>query len=152
MRSDWRPIPAGVWPEGLILYDGVCVLCSRWVRKVIARDPARRFRFVSVQSPYGRAMARSLGIDPEAPETNAVVSGGLAHFKSDAVLAVLSGLEGVSAAKAFAVLPKPLRDRLYDRLASNRYRLFGQSDVCIPPPPAERGRFLDDAAPPAEAG
>ena len=73
----------------MILYDGVCVFCSRWVRFVATRDVARRFRFTAIQSAYGTRLAQAFGIDPDDPDTNAVVHGGVAYFKSDAALTVL---------------------------------------------------------------
>ena len=79
------------WPDDdVIFYHGVCVFCSRWIRFVAARDAMRRFRFTAIQSDYGRRLAQAFGIDPEAPDTNAVVHGGVAYFKSDAGLTVLS--------------------------------------------------------------
>ena len=62
--------------QGLVLYDGVCVLCSGWFRFVARRDIARRFRFTAIQSDYGRALALKLGIDPDDPLTNAVLLDG----------------------------------------------------------------------------
>ena len=63
------------WPDDdVILYDGVCIFCSRWVRFVATRDIARRFRFTAIQSPYGTRLAQALGIDPDDPDTNAVVA------------------------------------------------------------------------------
>jgi predicted DCC family thiol-disulfide oxidoreductase YuxK len=65
------------WPDDdVILYDGVCVFCSRWVRFVAARDVKRRFRFTAIQSPYGTRLAQAFGIDPGDPDTNAVIRGG----------------------------------------------------------------------------
>ena len=61
------------WPDDdVILYDGVCIFCSRWVRFVIARDAQRRFRFTPIQSGYGTRLARAFGFDPADPDTNAV--------------------------------------------------------------------------------
>jgi predicted DCC family thiol-disulfide oxidoreductase YuxK len=83
------------WPDdGVILFDGVCVLCSGWVRFVAQRDVARRFRFTPIESPYGRSLAETLGIDPADPDTNAVILEGRALRRSDAALAVLSALPG----------------------------------------------------------
>lgn len=63
------------WPDDdVILFDGVCIFCSRWVRFVAKRDPAKRFRFTPIQSDYGARLARTFGIDPADPDTNAVVS------------------------------------------------------------------------------
>lgn len=146
--SRWTPVPAPALPEGLILFDGVCLFCSRWVRFVLARDEGQRFSFATMQSSYGRAVATRIGIDADDPETNVVVLGGRALFKSDAAIAVLSALPGHGWARALRLAPKPLRDFAYDRIASNRYRLFGKSDACFMPPAADRARFLDDAPPP----
>lgn len=56
------------WPDDdVILYDGVCVFCSRWVRFVAARDVAQRFRFTAIQSGYGTRLAQAFGIDPGTP-------------------------------------------------------------------------------------
>ena len=142
-RTSYRSIPAGDLPEGLVPFDGVCVLCSGWVKFTIPRDEARRFRFAAIQGGYGRSIAERLGIDPDEPGTNAVVSNGYVHFKSDSALAVLGGLPGWRWTRIFKAVPKPLRDWLYDRVARNRYALFGRHDSCLMPTPEMRGRFVD---------
>ena len=79
------------WPDDdVILFDGVCVFCSRWIRFVAVRDIDRRFRFTPIQSAYGTRLARAFGIDPDDPDTNAVIHGGRVHLQSDAALTVLS--------------------------------------------------------------
>src|SRR4051794_21658862 len=106
------------WPDDdVILYDGVCVFCSRWIRFVATRDVARRFRFTAIQSPYGTRLAEAFGIDPHDPDTNAVVHRGVAYFKFDAALTVLSALPGWGWARALFLLPKPLRDGVYRLVA-----------------------------------
>ena len=94
------------WPDDdVILYDGVCIFCSRWVRFVIARDAERRFRFTPIQSDYGTRLAQAFGIDPADPDTNAVIHGGVAYFKSDAALTVLSSLPGWGWVRALFWVP-----------------------------------------------
>ena len=115
----------------MILYDGVCIFCSRWVRFVATRDIARRFRFTAIQSPYGTRLAQAFGIDPDDPDTNAVVHGGVAHFKSDAALTVLSQLPRWRWTRALFLVPKPLRDAIYNLVARNRYQIFGKFDVVL---------------------
>jgi predicted DCC family thiol-disulfide oxidoreductase YuxK len=106
------------WPDDdVILYDGVCVFCSRWVRFVAARDVERRFRFTAIQSPYGTRLALAFGIDPNDPDTNALVHGWVAHFKSDAALTVLGALPGWGWVRVLRAAPKPLRDALYNLVA-----------------------------------
>lgn len=138
----WSPQPAPDEADGLILFDGVCVFCSRWVRFVIAHDPERRFRFVAIQSDAGRAMAERYGIEPEAPQTNAVVWGGRIFFKSDAALTVLGQLSGMRALAGLKAAPRFVRDPAYDLIARNRYAIFGRTETCMVPSPGDRTRFI----------
>jgi predicted DCC family thiol-disulfide oxidoreductase YuxK len=133
------------WPDDdVILYDGVCVFCSRWIRFVAARDVERRFRFTAIQSGYGTRLAQSFGIDPDDPDTNAVIHGGEALFKSDAALTVLGALPGWRWTRMLLrALPKPLRDAVYDLIARNRYRIFGKYEECFVPDAELRERVIE---------
>ena len=131
------------WPDDdVILYDGVCVFCSRWIRFIAARDKARRFRFTAIQSGYGTRLAQAFGIDPDDPDTNAVIHGGIAYMKSDGALTVLSCLPGWSWTRVLFAVPKFIRDGVYNLIAKNRYRIFGKYDACIVPDAALRKRIL----------
>jgi predicted DCC family thiol-disulfide oxidoreductase YuxK len=143
-RFPWAPRLAPGWPDNVILYDGVCVLCSSWVRFIIARDEACRFRFIELQRPQGRALAEALGIDPDDPETNAVILDGTAYYKSDAALVAARHLRGMKWVVILKLIPRRLRNWLYDRIARNRYTLFGRFDRCLRPTPDLAARFLDD--------
>jgi predicted DCC family thiol-disulfide oxidoreductase YuxK len=116
--------------RGLILYDGVCVLCSGWVRFVASRDGERLFLFTPIQSDYGRALALKHGIDPDNPQSNAVLVDGTVNLRSDSAIAALSRLPRYDWVRAFRIVPKPLRDWAYGMIARNRYRWFGRHDVC----------------------
>jgi predicted DCC family thiol-disulfide oxidoreductase YuxK len=132
------------WPDDdVILYDGVCVFCSRWVRFVAVRDVERRFRFTAIQSGYGTRLARAFGIDPDDPDTNAVVHGGKVFFKSDAALTVLSHLPGWRWVRVLRLVPKPFRDALYNLVARNRYRIFGKYETCFVPDAELRARVME---------
>lgn len=122
----------GRWPDdNIILYDGICVFCSRWIRFVAKRDASRIFRFTAIQSDYGTRLARAFNIDPGNPDTNAVIHGGVAYFKSDAALMVLAALPGWGWVRLLRGVPKPLRDAVYTLVASNRYRIFGKYEACF---------------------
>ena len=132
------------WPDDdVILYDGVCVFCSRWIRFVAARDVERRFRFTAIQSGYGTRLAQAFGINPDDPDTNAVVQGGVAYFKSDGALTVLSNLPGWGWARVLLSVPKPLRDTVYNLVARNRYRIFGKYEECFIPDASLRARVIE---------
>ena len=143
-RRHWHAVPADDLPDRLILFDGVCVLCSRWVAFVIRRDPAARYRFVAIQTPLGRRLAARFGIDPGEPETNVVIVDGRAWFKLESALMVVRDFPGWRWTRAAYLLPKGLRDFLYDRIARNRYRLFGRTDTCLVLAPDVVRRFLSD--------
>jgi predicted DCC family thiol-disulfide oxidoreductase YuxK len=134
-------------PTTIILFDGVCNLCSGVVRFVIARDPHAHFRFAALQSDAARRACAEVGATPPAavdPDTIIVIADGRALERSDAALAIASRLPfpwpmfGV-----FRILPRALRDWLYRFVAKNRYRWFGKSDTCMMPTPELRARFLE---------
>jgi predicted DCC family thiol-disulfide oxidoreductase YuxK len=129
-------------PDGLILFDGVCVFCSSWIRFVLRHDRDGRFVFLPIQSERGRALARRLGIDPDRPRTNAVLLDGQAWVRSDAALRVLAALPATRFLGGLRRVPRVLRDPVYDLIARNRYRLFGRTDACMVPSPEDRARFL----------
>jgi predicted DCC family thiol-disulfide oxidoreductase YuxK len=132
------------WPDDdVILYDGVCIFCSRWVRFVATRDVAHRFRFTAIQSDYGTRLAQAFGINPGDPDTNAVIHGGVAYLKSDAALTVLGLLPGWSWTRVLFGMPKPLRDAVYNLVARNRYRIFGKYDECFVPDADVRSRVME---------
>ena len=132
------------WPDdNVILYDGVCVFCSRWIRFVATRDTQRKFRFTAIQSPYGTRLAQAFGIDPADPDTNAVIHGGVAYFKSDAALTVLSALPGWGWTRTLFRAPKPVRNTVYSLVARNRYRIFGKYDRCFVPDAEMRTRVME---------
>jgi predicted DCC family thiol-disulfide oxidoreductase YuxK len=133
-----------VWPDdNVILYDGVCVFCSRWIRFIATHDTAKRFRFTAIQSDYGTRLARAFGIDPNDPDTNAVIHGGVAYFKSDAALTVLSNLPGWRWTRLLFAVPKPFRNAVYNLVAKNRYRIFGKYDACFVPDADMRERVME---------
>jgi len=135
---------SGIWPDDdVILFDGVCIFCSRWVHFVLARDKAARFRFTPIQSPYGARLAQALGIDADDPDSNAVIHGGVAYFKSDGALTVLSQLPGWSWVRLLFAVPRPLRNGVYNLVARNRYRIFGKYDACIVPDAPLRARVIE---------
>ena len=129
----------------LMLFDGVCNLCTGSVRFVIARDPAARIRFASMQSPAGQAILRDLGLPTDRFESFLFIDGGTVHDKSCAALRVARYLP--QPWKALAVLarvvPRPLADLAYRLVARNRYRLFGRRDTCMLPEPDVKARFLE---------
>lgn len=127
----------------VIVFDGHCVLCCGWAAFVLRHDRLGKFRFVTAQSELGQALYRHWGLDPDDYETNILVESGLPWFRSTGSLRMLAGLGWPwRAAGILMIVPRPVRDWFYDRLARNRLRWFGRRQNCYVPTAAERDRFL----------
>jgi predicted DCC family thiol-disulfide oxidoreductase YuxK len=132
-----------------ILFDGVCNLCERSVLFVIERDRAAYFRLASLQSEAGERIAQQHGIDAAALESIVLIEDGRVWRQSDAALRIARKLDGAWPLLALLqVVPRFIRDRVYARVAANRYRWFGRKDSCMVPTPELRARFLDANEPP----
>ncbi|MDC8015808.1 thiol-disulfide oxidoreductase DCC family protein [Tahibacter soli] len=128
----------------VIVFDGVCLLCSRWVGFVLRHDRTARIRFAAMQSASGRALLARHGLDADDPLSFLYVADGRSWQDSDAILRVLTGFGGAwRLAGAARVIPRALRDAGYRLIARNRYRWFGRRDVCLVPDAAVAARFLD---------
>jgi predicted DCC family thiol-disulfide oxidoreductase YuxK len=137
-------VPAFPDDKVLVVFDGVCVLCSGFAKFILKRDRASAFRMTTAQSPIGQALYRHYGLDTEEFETNLVIADGRAYAKLDSVAVAGARLGGPWRALApLCLLPRPLADWLYDRVAQNRYALFGRTDSCMIPPPEWCERFLE---------
>ena len=128
----------------LIVFDGVCVFCSGFAKFVLRHDRHNRLNLCTAQSKIGHALYVHYGLDPENYETNIVLRDGRAHFKSDAFFEVMKLLgAGWSLLAVLQVFPRGLRNWLYDRIARNRYKLFGKAESCILLPAEQRAKVLD---------
>lgn len=128
----------------VLLFDGVCNLCSGFVQFVIKIDPKGKFRFASLQSDLGQRVLKAAGLSTDALGTVVLVRRGQVFTHSDVALEsarILGG--GWSLFYVFKILPRFIRDGLYNWVARNRYRWFGQKESCWLPTPDLRRRFLE---------
>ena len=129
--------------QPIIVFDGVCNLCSGSVQFVIRHDHAGVFKFAPVQSVAGRELLQRHGIDPDAVNTFLLVENDEASVRSDAALRIAMRFAWPwRALTVFRVIPRPLRDACYDFIARHRYQWFGKREACMVPTPALRERFL----------
>ena len=127
----------------IIVFDGVCLLCSGWVRFLLRFDRRRRYRFAAMQSESGRDLLMRNGLDPDDPVSFLLVTPTDTLTDSDAILRVLTGLGGAwRVMHVLRLIPAALRDPLYRVIARNRYRWFGRREACLVPDAAARDRFL----------
>lgn len=129
--------------DRVVLFDGVCKLCNGWVRFLIRHDRQQLFQLASVQSAEGQAILRWFGLPTENFETMAYVEGRQLFIRSEAILQVLGQLPWPWCGwRVLRLFPAPWRNWLYDRIALNRYRLFGKYDACLLPSADHARRFL----------
>lgn len=127
-----------------VLFDGVCNLCNGTVQFVIKRDRAGIFRFASLQSDYAQTLLRQANLPTDQLYSVIVIEDGIAYQKSDAALRIARHLSGIWRwLYILRVVPKFIRDGLYNFIATNRYRFFGKQDHCMIPTPELKARFVD---------
>ena len=129
--------------DKVVLFDGECVLCSSSAQLLMRLDKKRIFKLGTVQSDAGRSIMEWYGLSADNPSTFILAEGANLYVRSDAYVRVVSrlGLPWKMAA-ALWVIPRPIRDRIYDWVARNRFRFFERRDTCMIPAPEQRSRFL----------
>ncbi|NNE30473.1 MAG: thiol-disulfide oxidoreductase DCC family protein [Saprospiraceae bacterium] len=128
----------------VLLFDGVCNLCNGFVQFVIERDPKAKFHFAALQSDPGKKLLSEQDQELGGLDTVILVQKGKVYTKSDVALRVSQGLSGLwPLLQIFFIVPKFIRDPLYDWVAKNRYRWFGKMEQCMIPTPELSSRFLD---------
>ena len=131
--------------DRVILFDGVCRLCGAWIRFLIRFDRERRFKLATVQSEEGKAILAWYGLPTNSFATMLLVEGPYLYTKSAAFIRAMARLPWPwKAASVVWVIPQFLRDWLYDRIALNRYALFGRFESCSLPSADHKARFLNE--------
>jgi predicted DCC family thiol-disulfide oxidoreductase YuxK len=145
-ENDQQAAPVG---RTILLYDGVCGLCNRFVRFVLRRDRMAAFYFAPLQGKFSQAILGRATVDLSSLDTvvlvrNADTPAESLLFRSDAAIEVFILLGGGWAfwARWLRRLPRGIRDAGYRLVARTRYRIFGKYDACPLPAPEDRARFL----------
>jgi predicted DCC family thiol-disulfide oxidoreductase YuxK len=129
--------------HAIVLFDGVCHLCTSTVQFIIKRDPHGAFMFASLQSEVGSKLLEEHGLSPEALDTFVLIEGARCFTRSDAALRVAQHLSGGwSLCRVLSLIPRPVRDWSYTVIARNRYRWFGRRETCMIPSRDLLDRFL----------
>jgi predicted DCC family thiol-disulfide oxidoreductase YuxK len=129
--------------ERVIVFDGVCHWCNWWVNFTIDHDPHETLKFGMLQSEQGQRLLQELHLPPDNFTTFLLVERTRVFTKSTAALRIARRLSGFwPCCYLFIVIPRPLRDALYDFVARRRYKWMGKSDTCRVPSPGEQARFV----------
>jgi predicted DCC family thiol-disulfide oxidoreductase YuxK len=127
----------------IILFDGICAMCSAWAAFVLRHDKRARYRLLRAQSQLGQELYVHYGLDPNDYETNILIEDGVAWFRSEGSIRMGQGL-GLpwSLVRVLRLLPLRVRDAVYNWVAKRRLSLFGQLDQCYVPPPDYKDRLI----------
>lgn len=129
--------------DRVILFDGVCNLCNSAVQFVIKHDTEGKFKFAALQSDYAKEALKNNPLDLASLSSIVLIDEGEVYTKSTAALRIAKYLnKGLPLLHHFIILPEFIRDGVYDMIAKNRYKWFGQQDSCMIPTPDLKSRFL----------
>jgi predicted DCC family thiol-disulfide oxidoreductase YuxK len=148
MTGSPAQVPSAAEGVHLVLYDGVCGLCSRLLQFLLQHDGRGVFAFASLQGEIGRTTVARFGGNPDELDsfyvlTNYRTNNPRMFSRSCAALFVAGELGWPwKMATVFRILPTSILDRVYNVVARNRYRVFGRSEQCLIPRPEFRGRFI----------
>jgi len=127
----------------IILFDGVCNLCNGSVVFIIKRDKKDVFRFAAIQSDEGQELIQKYNIDTSKVDSILLLDGETYYAKSTAALKIARHLKGgYPLLYGFMILPRFLRNWVYDIIARNRYKWFGKKESCMIPTPELKAKFL----------
>lgn len=132
----------------VVLFDGVCNLCSSTIQFIIKHDPKRQFRFASLQSEFGQKVLAQFGLPADELNSFILLEEGKIYTKSTGALRVTKKLNGLwPMLYGFIIVPPLVRNAVYSWIAHNRYKWFGKKEACWLPTPDLKKLFLDAPIP-----
>jgi predicted DCC family thiol-disulfide oxidoreductase YuxK len=127
----------------IILFDGICNFCNYWVDFIIKRDKDKTLKFATLQSDAGKKIANQFSIVNKNIDSIIFIKGGNYFARSDAVLEIAKELKSVwKILYLLKVIPRHLRNFIYDLIAKYRYAIFGKRNSCRVPTSEEISRFI----------
>lgn len=137
-------VPSFPEDRPILVFDGKCVLCSRFAQFVMRHDPKKQFRFLAAQTALGQALYKHFDLYSDDYESNILIEDGRAYVKWEAALRVgrQLGFPWSGLAALGWLMPVAVGDWLYDLVAQNRIRIFGGREQCYVPEPSEEDRFI----------
>lgn len=128
--------------NAIVLFDGVCNFCNSSINFIIKRDKKGYFKFAPLQSEIAQKLVGDK--TKPMPESVILIEKGKAYDRSSAALLIAKKLNGLwPVLYIFIIVPKPIRDAVYNLIGRNRYKWFGKTEACMIPTPEVRSRFLD---------
>ena len=129
--------------QPVVLFDGVCNFCNSTVNFLLKQDKNVVLKFAALQSDAGQLLLRQYKLPPDNFDSFILIENGKAYKSSTAGLRLYNKLPWYwKWTQIFWIVPRPIRDAVYNLIARNRYRWFGKKDSCMIPSASIRSRFL----------
>ncbi|KAA8747155.1 MULTISPECIES: thiol-disulfide oxidoreductase DCC family protein [Paenibacillus] len=127
----------------IVLVDGVCHFCQGLTKWIIKRDPEGKYHFASLQSDVAKELLAKGNLSTDSMDTFVLIENGKYYTRSTAALRLAKGLKfPYPLLYVFIIVPKFIRNAVYNWVARNRYRWFGKDEACMLPTPEIKDRFL----------
>ncbi|GAS80216.1 thiol-disulfide oxidoreductase DCC family protein [Paenibacillus amylolyticus] len=127
----------------IVLVDGVCHFCQGLTKWIIKRDPEGKYHFASLQSDVAKELLEKGNLSTDSMDTFVLIENGSYYTRSTAALRLAKGLKfPYPLLYVFIIIPKFIRNAVYNWVARNRYRWFGKDETCMLPTPEIKDRFL----------
>jgi predicted DCC family thiol-disulfide oxidoreductase YuxK len=127
----------------VILFDGVCNLCNGTVQFILKRDKQSRFKFASLQGEFGQRTLARFGLEETSLNSFVLLEGEKIYTHSSGALRIFLHLGGVwKMLYALIIVPRFIRDAVYNFIARNRYKWFGKQVSCYLPTADISNKFL----------
>lgn len=135
-------------PKGkhIVLFDGVCNFCDAAVQRIIKHDKKDLYRFASLQSEVGQQLTKERGINTSKIDSIILIIPGVAYYiKAEAALEIAKNMGGLYLVLGTlnSIIPAAISNKVYDYIAKNRYKWYGQKETCMIPTPELRAKFLE---------
>lgn len=127
--------------ERILFYDGDCGFCNRAVSFVLKKDKTATIKFSSLQSEFAQHLLTENGRDSLSLDTIVLVDDGVLYDKSNAAIQLCKYFSWPwKPLVLFKIVPRILRDFVYDMIAKNRKRLA--KPYCVLDSSSQKSRFI----------
>ncbi len=127
----------------LLIMDGDCMLCSIGARMISRFDKKQIFRITPIDRPLGASLLEHYGLDAKDPDSWLYITDGQAYSSMEAIIRFAKTCGGIGhILRVLQIFPTSVQDWLYQRIARNRYKLFGRTDMCALPDKNLQARLL----------
>lgn len=128
--------------DSIVFLDTECVLCNYFAHFIVGQNHKKTIQLAPLNGITAGKWRLSAG--NHKGDTVIYLKNGTFYYRSNAVIEILSDINWLfKCAKIFYIIPKKLRDYLYDFIARNRYKMWKDKKKCLLLDAQKKKLFLD---------